>query len=865
MSEYKIVCIDDENEILTYLSSLLEYTGYEVKTFTEPEEGLEYVLANHKQVLMTICDFKMPKLTGFDVRKKMLEKGVEIPFAIFTAFYDKQMAADAMRLRVCEFISKPGDEDAFREVIDREVNGRLESIKEEREMVQDFLDETSPMLEEIEELILALETDPQDERAINTYFRLLHTIKGTASCLGLESLAGYAHHYEDLITKVKNKELEANQTVIDILLKGFDYLKIMYDCETNGKVYPFDVVEVTKIFDGNFSEGGAGKSDSLTDSGESQAVRADSKKTEKEERITVPVESLTEFLELSGELTVLKNTIFKSLIKLTQKYQADHDIEMLGETISEMHKVSSLLQNQIGEMKKVTIESVFKPMRRVVRDASKACKKEINFVTEGGDLRVDTSVGKLLNNVLVHMLRNSVDHGVEAPEVREERGKSPEGNVTLNCYETGEDIFVEIVDDGGGINKDFIAQKAIEKGLYTADEISKMSDNRIYNIIFDSGFSTAEKITAVSGRGVGMDMVRSSIEEMGGKIYIDSKLGEGSKFVLAIPIPRSILIIKSLSVKSAEMSFNIPLDNVAEVVNYEGEKNGDCLHTIEGSLVLRHHEALIPLVNLGDTLGYKTNYEDHFNIVIVKGDGYRYGMVVDQIDDIEEIVVKKLCPPLNQSVYFMGATFVGDGELSLILDLEGIAKEKSIFGSEEEQDLTTVFGSGHSENSRKEYMRFKMGDMDNYCLPLEAVNRLEVIERKTIEYTGSRPIVRYRGGGLPLFVIGDRLDLMKSEPFDKVKVPELINVIVVQKGEKLFGLVIDEIVDIASSYSKIDANIVDRDGLLGTIFIDEKIMTVIDVNHIVGITSESGMSIPESYENREASSEEASIVEDKAA
>lgn len=859
MSDYKIVCIDDEKEILTYLSTLLEYTGHEVVVFDKPEEGLDYVLQNHKQTLMVICDTKMPGLTGFDFRKQMLEKGVEIPFAIFTAFYDKEMAANAMRLRVCEFISKPGDEDQFREVIDRETSSRLESIKEEREMVQDFLDETSPMLEEIEELILALENDPHDERAINTYFRLLHTIKGTASCLGLEALAGYAHHYEDLITKVKNNELSVNQAVCDVLLKGFDYLKTMYECETNGKIYPFNVDEVIKIFDADFKSGGAPSSEVSSESAEGQAQKTDSsKKSEKEERITVPVDRLTEFLELSGELTVLKNTIFKSLIKLTQKYQGDHDIEMLGETISEMHKVSSLLQNQIGEMKKVNVESVFKPMRRVVRDASKACEKEINFVAEGGDLKVDTSVGKLLNNVLVHMLRNSVDHGVEKPEVREERGKDPVGNVTLNCYETGEDIFIEITDDGGGINKDFIAQKAIEKGLYTQDEINNMSDNRIYNIIFDSGFSTAEKITAVSGRGVGMDMVRSSIEEMGGKILIDSELGKGSKFVLVIPIPRSILIIKSLSVKSLDMSFNIPLDNVAEVVNFDTEKNGESLHDIEGAKVLRHHNALIPLVNLGSALGEDICYEDQFNIVIVKGDGFKYGLVVDYIEDIEEIVVKKLNHPLNQSVLFMGATFVGDGELSLILDLEGIAKEKSLFGNEEEEDLTSVFGSGFSANGRKEYMRFKMGDMENYCLPLDSVNRLEVIERKSIEYSGSRAIVRYRGGGLPLYVIGDKLNLMKTEPFDKVEVPELINVIVVQEGEKLFGLVIDEILDIASSTSSINDEIVDRDGLLGTIFIDEKIITVVDVNHIIGEVGTNVKGASDSYE-------EAPVVEDKAA
>ena len=465
-----------------------------------------------------------------------------------------------------------------------------------------------------------------------------------------------------------------------------------------------------------------------------------------------------------------------------------------------------------------------------------------------GDLRVDTSVGKLLNNVLVHMLRNSVDHGVEKSEVREERGKKPEGNVTLSCYETGEDIYIEIVDDGGGIDRDFISKKAIEKGLYTEEEVNRMSDNRVYNIIFDSGFSTAEKITSVSGRGVGMDMVRSSIEEMGGKILIDSKLGEGSKFVLVVPIPRSILIIKALSVNSAKMNFNIPLDNVAEVVNYDEEKNGDALHTIEGAKVLRHHDALVPLVNLGSTLGMDSEYGEKFNIVIVKGDRYKYGIVVDEIEDIEEIVVKKLNHPLSQSIHFMGATFVGDGELSLILNLEGIAKEKLLFGNQEEEDLTSLFGSEIVSEKKKEYMRFKIGDLENYCLPLDAVNRLEVVERRNIEYSGSRAVVRYRDGGLPLYVIGDKLGLLKAEPFDKVDIPELINVIVVQRDEKLYGLVIDEIIDIASSSSEINDEVVDRDGLLGIIFIDDKIITVIDVDHVVGSNEKIDNRASNSYE-----------------
>lgn len=224
------------------------------------------------------------------------------------------------------------------------------------------------------------------------------------------------------------------------------------------------------------------------------------------------------------------------------------------------------------------MDSVFCPMKRVVRDSCNATGKEVDFSVFGGDLRVDTSVGKLLNNVLVHLLRNGVDHGIEDAQKRIESGKDAKGKLDLTCYEIGENIFVEIQDDGGGINPDFIRKKAIEKGLYSEEELNHMSDQKVFSIIFESGFSTNTEVTSISGRGVGMDMVRSSVEEVGGKIYIDSVVGQGSKFVLMIPIPRSILIINSLMVSTANAGYNIPLDDVAEVILFNKDFDAQNIH-----------------------------------------------------------------------------------------------------------------------------------------------------------------------------------------------------------------------------------------------------------------------------------------------
>lgn len=838
MSEYKIVCIDDEKDILEYLEIVFKDEGHDVVAFYDPVEAIEYIKQNKKTILMVFSDFKMGSMDGFDVRKAMLEADISIPFAIFTAYYNTEMAEQAMRYHICEFISKPTDEKKLIEVLNREAGGRIAAIQEEAEMVDGFLEETTPMLSEIEELILALEENPHDELAINTYFRLLHTIKGTASCLGLGDLAHYAHKYEDLITQVKNKNLTVNQKIIDTLLKGYDYLNTMYECEKGRNTYPFDVEKVIKIFDQDFKT--VEVADSVSqDAGSDDDARpvaqaaGESKRSEKEEVISVPVSQLTEFLEFSGELTVLKNTIFKSLVKLSSKYTNDNDLDNLSGSIQEMHKVSSNLQNQVSEMKKVSMDSVFRPMKRVVRDSAKVCNKKVRFDTEGESLRVDTAIGKLLNNVLVHMLRNSVDHGVELPQVRKERGKHEEGQISLSCRETGEDIVVEIIDDGNGIDKERIRAKALEKGLYTEEQLNAMSDNRLFNIIFDSGFSTAEVVTAVSGRGVGMDMVRSSIEEMGGRIYIESELGKGSKFILVVPIPRSILIIKSLGIIQNEMGFKIPLDNVAEVIHFEKEKT-EAINSIEGSLVLRHHDELIPLIDYGNLLKVKQNDFDFYNIVIVKGEGYKYGLIVDHIEDIEEIVVKKLAHPLNHLDYFLGATFVGDGDLNLILDLEGIAKRLGIMDNESmTDDYDDFVKSGQEVIEDNEYMRFRVGEYTNYSIPLDSVNRLEVFKASDVQFTGNNPVIRYRGGGLPLKCVGSTMGLL-DRSFKELEEKNVnLNIIVINSHDHQFGFIIDEILEIESATSRLDDSIVSQDGILGTVFIRDKIISVLDIDYII--------------------------------
>ena len=778
----------------------------------------------------------MPELTGLEFREQMLKKDLDLPFVIFTAFYNKEMAHEGMKLQVREYLEKPLDATALIGTFSKYIDEKLELIQQEQSMVAEFVSETEPMLEEIEDLILLLEENSYDENAINTYFRLLHTIKGTSSCLGLNDIAGFAHNYENLISRVKSREMDVTPAVTDVLLKGYDYLKLLFECEVEMKQFPHNLEEIAKIFDvkENADDGIVEYKVDASDD-KTTNLPIEQKTNQKEDKITINVDVLAEFLELSGEMTVLKNTIFKLLTKLSHKFVGNNDLEQLTLCMSEMHKISSLLQNQVSEMKKISVDNVFKTMKRVVRDSAKVCSKEVKFETIGGQIRIDLSVGKLLNNILVHMLRNSVDHGVETPAIRQEKGKDPQGNISLSCIEMGENIIIEIQDDGAGINVAKIKEKALEKELYTQAQLESMPDARAYHILFESGFSTAEQITSISGRGVGMDMVRSSIEEFGGKIVIDSEYGQGTTFVINIPIPRSVLIIKSLMISSMERKFSVPLDDVDKVLYYEDVNEGEMIYDVEGESFLNHHGDIVPLLNLKAVLTQKKCDLAHdYKIVIVSSEDYRYGLIVDEIEDIEEIVVKKLAHPVNRNPFFLGTTFIGDGEIGLILDLKGIAVEYKLFSDNKEmRDYEIEKAKNDLIVDEEEYMQFDLIENDNFCIPLEYVFRLEKVDAKKIEFSAENPFIRYREGSLPLISLETELDMLDFNLDEYLKENEELDVLVVKVQSQLYGIFIHAIKDIGKTDDKVDLLLKDKRGIEGTLFIDEHINTLLNLDKII--------------------------------
>lgn len=680
----------------------------------------------------------------------------------------------------------------------------------EKQNLFSYIDASTPLLEEIEEMIRDLKANPDDTSLLNTYFRLIYTLKGTALCVGLKNIPKFAQSYGELIGKLQWQQMVLTPEVLDALTRGLDQLKHMF---AEARLGNFEVEIV----------------DCLEFTGTHTVKKIEIAENNVNDKIGVSIHVLDKFMELSGQFTVLRNTLIKSASALEQKYYGDKELVVMVDSLTEMHKVSSTLQNNIAEMRKISIDSVYKPLTRFITDTAKATNKSVEIKVQGEDLKIDTSISKILTSALMHIVRNSIDHGIETVDKREALGKNKSGLINLKSYDDGDNIVIEMSDDGGGLNIASLKQRAVDKGLYTDEQVSHMSNQRVFSIIFEAGFSSARMTD-----DVGLDVVLGLVESVGGKILVDSQEGVGTKFTLLAPTPKSVLIIKSLMIKFSGSIYSIPLDQVAEVVCLEEFKDSKVLHHVEQSLILRHHDELIPLVDLAQTLGDAncTHKDNVLNVVLVKTDGLKYGIIVDQIMDIEEIVVKKMSAHFKQSNYFMGVTFIGQGELALILNLTTIAKKSQIKAN----DINisgSLYTGGVAQSDNMEFMQFNFRNSKNYAFPLTVVSRLEEVKTAEVEFSGAIPLVRYREDFLPLLFIERQLGLCPVEDNLTLYYPEIVKVIVVNAHNKIFGIVVEEILDIGLTAERVETDSVDRDGVMGTIFIGNSTVSILDVSYLI--------------------------------
>ncbi|WP_242624828.1 chemotaxis protein CheA [Krasilnikovia cinnamomea] len=530
--------------------------------------------------------------------------------------------------------------------------------------------------------------------------------------------------------------------------------------------------------------------------------------------IRVDVDLLDNLMNMVGELVLARNQLVRGVMELGDSG--------LVRSAQRLGMITSELQEGIMKTRMQPIEHIWSKLPRVVRDLSTGLGKQVQLVMEGKETELDRSLLEAVKDPLTHLVRNAVDHGIEEADVRVANGKSPEGTLALRAYHEGGHVAVEVADDGAGLNVERIAQKAVENGLIRADQVATMDKREIMALVFQPGFSTAQKVTNVSGRGVGMDVVKTNIERIGGAVSVDSTPGQGTVWRLTIPL--TLAIIQALTVDCGDQRYVVPQVAVLELVFIDG--NSTKIEYASGAPVYRLRGKLLPLVRLDRALGFDVGSDQGVYIMVLQADGRRFGLVVDRVLNTEEVVVKALNSRLKDIGLYAGATILGDGKVGLILDISSLAR-RSHLGADAERENIVGASRAVGTGDRGERLLITAVGERRVAIPLDTVTRLEEFPRDRIEQAGSREVVQYRGQILPLVRLSQLLGAYSEEPEG-----DTVPVVVYSEGPRSVALVVDRIVDIAENETTARRD-AEEDGLVGTAVIQQRVTELLDVRRAI--------------------------------
>ncbi len=538
-----------------------------------------------------------------------------------------------------------------------------------------------------------------------------------------------------------------------------------------------------------------------------------------ETSIRVDIELLEGLMRQVSELVLTRNQI-------SRLAQDTSDVDLLRSS-QRLSLIASELQEGVMKTRMQPIDHVWNKMPRVVRDLAAQCKRQVHLELVGGDTELDRSLLEAVKDPLTHLVRNAVDHGIESPEERLAANKSAKGTLTLRAYHAGGQVLVEVTDDGRGIDAGHVAAKAVERGLRTPDEITKMSTAEVFELLFLPGFSTAQAVTKVSGRGVGMDVVRTKIEAIGGTVDIESEVGRGTTWRLRIPL--TLAIMPALTVEHLGELFAVPQVNLLELVALDAQKTATAIEYVGSAPVYRLRGQLLPLVALGEVLGVSSDEVTALRagdarggvIAVLQADEQRFGLLVDRVLNTEEIVVKPVATRIKSLGIYTGATLLGDGRVALILDVQAIAR-RSVRGEAIE------FGRAHGADDERavsdvvQMLVAGIGGGRRVALPLSAVTRLEHIPRDRVELVGGREVIQYREDILPLV----RLDRLLGAS-STLESDELL-VVVYTRGRRSVAMVVEEVIDIMDDDGARHSGIDDL-GLTGSTVLKDRVTELLDV------------------------------------
>jgi two-component system, chemotaxis family, sensor kinase CheA len=769
------------------------------------------------------------------------------------------------------------------------------------DVVREFLVESNENLDTLDREFVQLEKDPANRDTLGSVFRTIHSIKGACGFLGFGKLESVAHVGENLLTRLRDGELTLNPEMTTVLLRMVDAIRQMLQSIEEGghegerhdeelkkeltrlqqkpaaasppakssatAAVPPDIDEkqrakvparqeppVVHSSDAGPPPGQEFPAErSSTQSPDSVAIHAEApgakdaaepgqgqpsnRGSVSEGSIRVEVVLLNKLMNLVGELVLARNQIL-------QFSNATEDVGIVVPS-QQLNLLTTELQEGVMKTRMQPIGSIWSKFPRTVRDIAMNCGKQVRIEMEGKETELDKTIIEAIKDPLTHIVRNSVDHGIERPEVRVAAGKNAEGVLTLRAYHQDGQVNIEIRDDGAGLDHDKIKRKALERGLLSAERAAQLTEREAVNLIFLPGFSTAEKITNVSGRGVGMDVVKTNIEKIGGTVDVQAMVGAGTTVKMKIPL--TLAIIPGLLVRAGSGRFVIPQVNLIELVRIEGDQASTSIEMVHGVPVYRLRGRLLPLVYLDRELkiheaspnGTATPDDNAVNIVVLQAGGRQFGLIVDEIRDTEEIVVKPLNRRLKNIKTFAGATIMGDGKVALILDVLGLAQRASVIT--EVHDRAASGGASERKTTDTEnqtFLVFNGPDEARMALPLEALARLEEFPASQVEMSGTQSVIQYRGQILPLIqlkmVLEERRRRRRHAPpaATEVAEPDSVQVLVCNHEGHTVGLIVEQILDIVEDPASVKTPAT-RAGVLYAAVIENHVTELLDLTAIL--------------------------------
>ena len=823
------------------------------------------------------------------------------------------------------------------------------------EIVRDFLIESKDSLDRLDQELVKLETEPTSTELLGSIFRTIHTIKGSCGFLGFAHLEKVAHAGENLLSKLRDKQLRLDAQIANGLLAMVDAVRRMLGeiqaTEHDGDndypelierlkklqhkpQQPENATEPPRLSDsppaspeaptklenhkqqaekapqstppnpepiaksasaamtnrsrsakasrsaqfkpspgkigGLLVQRGAIRAEDLAvalqeqESGDRRRLGEilvalglcpqeevnvaqqilDSRSLETVvETVRVTVDVLDTLMNLVGELVLARNQLLQFSTSL-----ADAGFHTISQR---MNLIATELQAQVMKTRMQPIANVWNRFPRTVRDLALNCGKEVHLEMEGQSTELDRTIIEAIKDPLTHLVRNAIDHGIETPDTRKQLGKDPCGCLTLRAFHEGGQVNIEISDDGAGLNVDVIRKKALERGVITNQQAERMPDQDIFNLIFLPGFSTAQKVTNVSGRGVGMDVVKTNIEKIGGVVELQSTLGEGT--TVRVKIPLTLAIIPALVVRCCGERFAIPQVSLTELVRCEA---GSGIESVHGSPVYRLRGQILPLIYLQQVLkpesGGKQPREGHgelkvgaVNIAVLQADSQQFGLVVDDILDTQEIVVKPLAKQLKGISAYAGSTIMGDGRVALILDVMGLAEQAKITSKTREsltQESAQGLQPGRELQNDRALLIAQNGAFGRVAIPLSLVSRLEKFPASAVERAGKQEVMQYRGHVIPVVKLWNVLaDGMDAYPESS----NMVQVVIYSDHGRTVGLIVDRIIDIVHEYGTLES-LAPRPGVAGTFVAQQQVTELLDVPAIVKAA------VPGVIENSEA-------------